>query len=69
MTLGHFVFCRSQRCDGALLRHEVFHVDQFERYGDAFGPMYLDEGRRQGSGCSNRYERPAYEGAGQRCPT
>ena len=59
-TQAHFVFCR-QRCEGDLLLHELVHVDQWESYGDGFALMYLDEARRKGSGCDNRFERPAYE--------
>ncbi|MEY2425154.1 MAG: hypothetical protein QOI61_726 [Actinomycetota bacterium] len=65
-TYAHWVFCRDV-CGTNLLRHEMVHVAQFEQYGDAFGPMYLAEAAQHGSGCENKWEKPAYQTDG-RCP-
>lgn len=59
VTFGHWVFCRTT-CGGSLLAHEMVHVNQFEMYGDLFGPIYLLEAAIHGAGCDNVYERPAY---------
>lgn len=63
VTYGHWVFCRAA-CRGSLLTHELVHVGQFEAMGDAFGPRYLAEAAVHGTGCENRWERPAYEASG-----
>jgi hypothetical protein len=65
-TFGHWVFCRVA-CTGSLLQHELVHVRQFERYGDIFGPLYLAEAARHGTGCENKYEREAYQKANGTC--
>ncbi|HYZ47019.1 MAG TPA: hypothetical protein VE712_05070 [Actinomycetota bacterium] len=39
MTLGHVVLC-IDRVDDALLRHELVHVRQFERWGPFMIPAY-----------------------------
>ncbi len=66
VTFGHWVYCRLT-CTTSLLTHELVHVGQFERYGDAFGPMYLAEAAVNGTGCGNKWERPAYDTGGG-CP-
>lgn len=63
-TYGHWIFCKDV-CEGSLLVHEMVHVAQFEQYGDLFGPMYLLEAAVHGSGCDNKWERPAYQTGGQ----
>jgi hypothetical protein len=63
-TYGHWIFCR-EVCEGSLLVHEMVHVAQFEAGGDLFGPLYLLEAAQHGSGCENKYERPAYQTGGQ----
>lgn len=71
-TVGHYVFCRrSSACkDGAtLLTHELVHVDQFERYGDAFSVAYAIEDQRirilgGDVQCDNIFEEEAYDEAG-----
>jgi|GEM_PF-3258926 len=65
-TYAHWIFCRVA-CTGSLLVHEMVHVAQFEQYGDAFGPMYLLEAAQHGTGCENKWEKPAYQTDG-RCP-
>lgn|GEM_PF-6637373 len=61
-TLGHFVFCRFECSPGSdLVAHELVHVEQFEKYGDAFVAMYLKEAALNGTTCNNRFEVPAYE--------
>jgi hypothetical protein len=65
-TFAHWVYCKNV-CAGQLLGHELVHVRQFETYGDAFGPMYLMEAALHGTGCANKWERPAYEANGG-CP-
>jgi hypothetical protein len=64
VTFAHHIFCRGA-CVGGLLTHELVHVGQFERHGDSFGPLYLAEAARHGTGCENKYERPAYQANGQ----
>lgn len=64
ITIGHFIFCAEAHCQGfkppsVLLQHELVHVDQYERYGDAFFLKYVQElpgGRR----CGNALEAEAY---------
>ncbi len=63
-TYAHWIFCRSV-CAGSLLVHEMVHVAQFEQYGDLFGPMYLAEAGVHGTGCENKWEKPAYQTGGQ----
>ena len=63
-TYAHWIFCR-EACVGNLLVHEMVHVGQFEQYGDAFGPMYLAEAAQHGSGCENKWEKPAYQTDGR----
>jgi hypothetical protein len=63
VTFGHWIYCKRQ-CRGSLLAHEMVHVGQFETYGDTFGPMYLVEAALHGTGCENKWERPAYEASG-----
>ncbi|HEU0130309.1 MAG TPA: DNRLRE domain-containing protein [Mycobacteriales bacterium] len=60
VTLGHYIFCIDV-CKGKLLKHEMVHIGQWEKYGDGFGPIYVKESARHGSLCDNVYERPAYE--------
>jgi RHS repeat-associated protein len=65
-TMGHFVFCRvdceiNRDMGTRLLDHEFIHVDQFERWGDGFLPMYLAEAVTGGRQCGNRFEREAYQ--------
>jgi hypothetical protein len=64
VTYAHWVFCRAT-CEGSLLTHELVHVAQFEQYGDLFGPMYLVEAAFHGTGCDNKWEKPAYQTGGQ----
>jgi hypothetical protein len=63
VTYGHYIFC-----DGtctALLSHELVHVEEWEPYGDRFAVLYaLDLAKGNGSHCSNRYEREAYNASG-----
>ncbi len=59
-THGHFVFCKD-RCSGTLLEHEVVHVGQWEDEGDRFAINYAIEAQRNGTGCRNKYEIPAYD--------
>ena len=47
ITLGH-VIVAAREPSAALLRHERHHVDQFERIGLAFLPLYLLLYRRHG---------------------
>lgn len=63
-TYGHWIFCKNT-CEGSLLVHEMYHVGQFEQYGDLFGPAYLLEAAQHGSGCENKWEKPAYQTGGQ----
>jgi hypothetical protein len=63
-TYAHWIFCRDV-CEGSLLVHEMVHVAQFEQYGDAFGPMYLIEAAQHGTGCENKWEKPAYQTDGR----
>ena len=63
-TYAHWVFCRTV-CTPSLLAHELVHVAQFEEHGDLFGPMYLAEAAVHGTGCENKYEKPAYQVNGQ----
>jgi hypothetical protein len=63
VTFGHWVYCRNV-CQGSLLVHELVHVAQFEQYGDTFGPTYLVEAALHGTGCENRWEKPAYQTGG-----
>ena len=63
-TYAHWVFCR-ELCTPSLMVHEMVHVAQFEQYGDLFGPMYLAEAAVHGSGCENKWEKPAYQTGGQ----
>ncbi len=63
-TYAHWIFCRFV-CSGSLLVHEMVHVGQFEQYGDLFGPMYLAEAAQHGTGCDNKWEKPAYQTSGQ----
>lgn len=65
-TFGHWVYCKNV-CAGSLLSHEMVHVAQFEAVGDTFGPLYLVEAAQHGTGCENKWERPAYEANGG-CP-
>ena len=62
-TFGHWVFCHDV-CTPRLMIHEMVHVRQFEKYGDIFGPMYLAEAAVHGTGCDNKWERPAYQANG-----
>ena len=64
VTFGHWIFCKV-RCSGSLLVHELVHVRQFETYGDTFGPSYLAEAALHGTGCENKWERPAYQTSGR----
>jgi hypothetical protein len=63
-TYAHWIFCHDA-CVGSLLVHEMVHVGQFEQYGDLFGPMYLAEAAQHGTGCENKYEKPAYQTDGR----
>jgi len=63
-TYGHWIFCKAQ-CVGSLLVHEMVHVAQFEQHGDLFGPVYLAEAAQHGTGCENKWERPAYQTDGR----
>lgn len=63
-TYAHWIFCHDA-CVGSLLTHEMVHVGQFEQYGDLFGPMYLVEAAQHGSGCENKWEKPAYQTDGR----
>jgi hypothetical protein len=63
-TYAHWIFCHVA-CTGSLLVHEMVHVSQFEQYGDAFGPMYLVEAAQHGTGCENKWEKPAYQTDGR----
>lgn len=47
ITLGHVVIAGREPTE-ALLRHERHHVDQYERLGLAFLPVYLRLYRRHG---------------------
>jgi hypothetical protein len=69
-TQGHYVFCKAQKDCGSpddrhqpnQLAHELVHVRQWEKYGEAFAGMYLGEETRGNSGpCKNPYERDAYD--------
>lgn len=63
-TYAHWIFCKVA-CVGDLLVHEMVHVAQFEQHGDAFGPMYLAEAALHGTGCENKWEKPAYQTDGR----
>jgi hypothetical protein len=41
MTLGHVVWGRDQHCLDTTRAHERVHVDQYERWGPLFIPLYL----------------------------
>jgi len=58
VTYGHYIFCKGS-CAGVIV-HELVHVGQWEAYGDFFGAMYLAEAAAHGTGCDNKFERPAY---------
>lgn len=64
VTFGHWIYCR-RTCTGSLLVHELVHVHQFETHGDTFGPLYLLEAAVHGTGCENKWERPAYQTSGR----
>lgn len=57
-TLGH-VIVAAGRPDAALLRHELVHVRQAERWGPLFVPLYLAALLRYGYR-RNPFERAAY---------
>jgi RHS repeat-associated protein len=59
LTLGARIFCVA-KCQGALLEHELVHVEQYRRTG-YFGLDYLAQSVYAGSGCENSWEREAYE--------
>jgi hypothetical protein len=63
VTFGHWIYCKNV-CAGSLLTHEMVHVAQFEQYGDTFGPTYLVEAALTGTGCENKWEKPAYQTGG-----
>lgn len=64
-TLGHVIVAVGQPSP-ALLRHELTHVRQAERFGPLFAPLYLAALARYGYR-RNPFERAAYL-AGQRSP-
>ncbi|HEX2050721.1 MAG TPA: signal peptide prediction [Actinomycetota bacterium] len=41
ITFGHVVLAVDDAPEDALLEHELVHVRQYERWGVAYGPMYL----------------------------
>lgn len=64
-AMGHFVFCRdnygqfSKPIGERLVDHEFVHADQFERFGDEYMTMYLEEAAGNGRACDSKYEREA----------
>jgi hypothetical protein len=57
-TLGHAIVARG-RPSAALLRHELIHVRQAERFGPFFAPLYIAGLARYGYR-QNPFERAAY---------
>jgi hypothetical protein len=57
-TLGHAIVARGQP-SAALLRHELVHVRQAERFGPFFAPLYIAALARYGYR-QNPFERAAY---------
>ena len=46
------------------LEHEIIHVKQFKKYPFIYPFLYMAEVTRKGSGLNNRFEKEAYEKAG-----
>jgi hypothetical protein len=62
-TMGHVVLLGPQIRKNDL-EHELIHVEQFTRYPFLFPLIALVEILRHGTGLRNRFEREAYEQAG-----